>query len=255
MARRRPPPGRRRLPILALAFAALALLVALTSRPRDPSLYPPVIGAPRTTIYLIDNGFHSDLALPRAALAADPLLARALAMTSDKPWILVGWGDARFYTASGFSAARGADALRALFGTHNPSVVHLEGIASQPDTAFVDATSREIEVSDAGLARMTARIDQAFARGPDGGPERAAGVVGADEAFFRGAEAFNLTHLCNHWTAQVLNAAGLPVSLALDTLPAGLRLDLALSARISGGSVPGTALPAGGRPGRAGSID
>ena len=50
----------------------------------------------------------------------------------------------------------------------------------------------------------------------------------AGEAFFKSSEGFSLAHLCNHWTAGLLVAAGLPMTPVLDTLPAGLRLDLRL---------------------------
>ena len=51
-----------------------------------------------------------------------------------------------------------------------------------------------------------------------------------DEAFFASVERFSLVHLCNDWTAELLNAAGLPTTPVLDTLPAGLWLDLQLRA-------------------------
>lgn len=231
---RRPPRGR---PSILAAIALLAVvLIVLTSRGGDASLYPPAVGAPRTTIYLIDNGFHSDIALPRQALAGAPTLAKAAAMTTDAPWVLVGWGDERFYEGQGVSIERLGEALRALFWPNNAAVVHLEGVAGQPDMAFQDAHARAIEVSNPGLARLTARIDQSLARDAQGRPERAPGSAWADEGFFLSDERFDLFHLCNHWTALVLNAAGLPVSLALDTLPAGLRLDLDVRARIADGS-------------------
>jgi len=52
------------------------------------------------------------------------------------------------------------------------------------------------------------------------------------EAFFASRERFSLLHLCNHWTAELLNAAGLPVTPVLDTLPAGLGVDLRLRAGV-----------------------
>lgn len=238
MARPRKSPRRRGLPILGLILACGVLLILVTSRGGDARLYPAAVGAPRTPIYLIDNGFHSDIALPRQALAGDPVLARAAAMTTAAPWVLVGWGDERFYTAQGVTLARARDAARALFGPREPAVVHIEGVADQPDMAFVDAHARMIEVSDQGLARMTARIDRSLARGSDGGPVRLAAPVGVDEAFFLSGERFDWSHVCNHWTAEALNAAGLPVSLALDTLPAGLRLDLAIRSGVSRETTP-----------------
>ena len=42
-------------------------------------------------------------------------------------------------------------------------------------------------------------------------PEIAAQRPGDDARFFRSREIFSIAHLCNHWTAQVLHAAGLQV--------------------------------------------
>jgi uncharacterized protein (TIGR02117 family) len=256
-------PQRRRAPLLSFTLACAVLAILMTSKGGDARLYPPPLGAPRTTIFLVDNGLHSDLALPRSALLGDPLIGRAAAMTTGDPWVLVGWGDARFYEESGISVARVLDGLSALFAPGRASVVHLEGLTSQPDMAFVSADARPIELSEAGFGRLIARIDRSLARDAGGAPVRLAVATGPDEAFFLSGERFSLIHLCNHWTAEALNAAGLPVSLALDTLPGGLRLDLAVRAKIrawssstprtSGGSVPGRAPRSGGPPGRAAS--
>ena len=64
-----------------------------------------------------------------------------------------------------------------------------------------------------------------------GQPVRIAGAAPPDTAFFRSVEPFSLIHLCNHWTAELLNAAGLPTTPVLDTIPAGLRLDLRMRAK------------------------
>ena len=48
------------------------------------------------------------------------------------------------------------------------------------------------------------------------------------QGFFVSGEGFSLVHLCNHWEAELLHAAGLPTTPVLDTLPAGLVLDLKL---------------------------
>jgi uncharacterized protein (TIGR02117 family) len=253
VARLRRAPRRRGPPLLGPVLLIVLVLGLATARSGDRSLYPPGPGAPRTTIYLVDNDLHSDIALPRAALAADPLIGRAVAQTSGKAWILVGWGDARFYRETGLTAARAADAARALLSPHNASVVHLEGLSSHPDMAFVDAHARAIEVSDAGLAKLLARIDRSLAADASGAPIREPGPAGPDEGFYRSGESFSLVHLCNHWTGQALNAAGLPVDLALDTLPAGLRLDLALRAWLAAVSAPGTGPRSAWPPGRASS--
>ena len=222
---------------IALAFAGLwvvafVLFVALTSRPGDPRLYP---GGPRqakVTIYLIDNGFHSDLVVPRPALFAMPhATAVAAAIATDKPWLALGWGDAKFYTGQDFSTARAPDGLRALLWPGNRSVVRIEGLPRSPDRLYADGV-HPIAVTQAGLERLVARIDQSLSIESDGQPQRARAPSEPDTAFFKSVEHFSLLHLCNHWTAELLDAAGLPTTPVLDTLPAGLRMDLKLRAGV-----------------------
>jgi len=214
--------------VLAIV-AALAAWIVLTARPGDPSLYPPPAADVAVSLYLIDNGFHSDVALPRQALMLRPhALARAAAVTSQNPWIVIGWGDAHFYSGTGFSTARARDALRALFWPDNASVVRLEGIARRPDIYYVAGAVKVIRLSPAGVERLLDRADRSLVVGPDGAPVRARTHTDPDEAFFQSGETFSILHLCNHWTAELLNAAGLPTAPVIDTLPAGLKLDLRL---------------------------
>ncbi len=69
-------------------------------------------------------------------------------------------------------------------------------------------------------------------RGAGGGPVMAPIRREPGEAFFASSESFSLIHLCNHWTADLLHAAGLPVTPVLDVLPVGLALDLDLRAGV-----------------------
>lgn len=182
-------------------------------------------------IFLVDNGFHSDLAIPRAAiLARGGRLAHAAVATTSAPWVLVGWGDARFYEDQSPWQGRILDGLRALLGGR-PTVVHLEGVGMSPDVAWRDGVHRLV-VSPAGLAALLGRADRAFRLGADGTPVPVAVAAASGEAFFESGEDFSLVHLCNHWTAELLHAAGLPVTPVLDTLPAGLVLDLKLRAGV-----------------------
>ena len=215
--------------VAALLFF-LILSALFTAEGGDPALYPPRPGA-GVAIFLVDNGFHSDLAIPRAAiLAHGGPLSRAVAATTSAPWVLVGWGDARFYEDQSPWQGRIFDGLRALLGGR-PTVVHLEGFGMSPDRAWRDGVHR-IVVSPAGLAALLGRADRAFRLGADGMPVPAAITDGSGEGFFESREVFSLVHLCNHWTAELLHAAGLPVTPVLDTLPAGLVADLQLRAGV-----------------------
>jgi uncharacterized protein (TIGR02117 family) len=200
----------------------------VTARPANPALYPPH-PADAQAIFLIDNGFHSDLIIPRDAIVAHGgAIAAAAARLAPDPWVMVGWGDARFYEATSPWQGRVLDGLRAAFGGR-PTVVHLEGVWGPPDQLWKSGV-RRIPLSHAGLAALLDRADRAFALGPDGAPRFVPQPRGADEAFYESGEGFSLLHLCNHWTAELLNAAGLPTTPVFDTLPFGLRLDLRLRA-------------------------
>jgi uncharacterized protein (TIGR02117 family) len=219
-------PTRRE--FVALVVLALLLITLATARPANPALYPPRPGDAQT-IFLVDNGFHTDLVVPRAAIAAHGgPIAAAAARTGGDPWVMVGWGDARFYEATSPWQDRILDALRAAFGGR-PTVVHLEAVWGPADQVWKSGVHR-IPLSSAGLAALLARADRAFALGPDGAPQYVPATRDPYEAFFRSGEGFSLLHLCNHWTAELLNAAGLPTTPVLDTLPAGLVLDLGLRA-------------------------
>ena len=211
------------------AVALLLLLLTLaTARAGDPTLYPAPAGRAET-IYLLDNGWHSDLAVPTAVIEAHGgALAAAARQTSSDSWTMIGWGDARFYEASSPALSRIPDGLSALLGGR-PTVVHLEGVYDEPDRVWRSGV-RPISLSRRGLAALLDRADSAFVHGPGGAPIIVPIRRVPREGFFASGERFSAAHLCNHWTAELLNAAGVPVTPVIDTLPAGLALDLELRA-------------------------
>ena len=219
-------PRRARWP--GAGLLVLIVFTLITSRPGDPALFPARPGD-AVAIFVVDNGFHADLALPADAVAAHggPLAAAAMATSAD-PWILVGWGDARFYEDQSPWQGRIPDGVTALFGGR-PTIVHLEGVWASPDRVFASGRHRLV-LSREGLAALMDRVDRSFALGPNAVPEAQAVAHAPGEQFFASGEAFSAFHLCNHWAAEVLNAAGVPITPVMDTLPAGLVLDLKLRA-------------------------
>jgi uncharacterized protein (TIGR02117 family) len=212
----------------AVVALSLLLLTLATAKGGNPALYPPTSGQ-GVTVFLVDNGWHSDIAVPTAAIEArGGALAAAARQTSPAPWMLIGWGDAGFYEASTPALGRIPDGLAALLGGR-PTVVHLEGAFAAPDRTWRRGV-RRITLSRAGLAALLARAGRSLALGPGGAPVISPIRRVPDEAFFASNERFSALHLCNHWTAELLTAAGLPVTPVLDALPAGLALDLRLRA-------------------------
>ena len=198
-------------PLLLATTLGLAAALWTWTRPGDPALYPGRTDAPGVEIHLLDNGFHTDLALPRAALLSRPgPLAEAVRDLPPGDWVLVDWGDARFYVDPSPVQDRIPDGLRAFFGRGNPSVVMLDPEIADPRLRFAPAGRRTLRLSTAGFAALDARIEAALDLS-DGRARLALARPGDGARFFAGREPFWIGHLCNHWTAAVLNAAGLSV--------------------------------------------
>ncbi|HEY3813502.1 MAG TPA: DUF2459 domain-containing protein [Caulobacteraceae bacterium] len=209
--------------LIAAAALLLVLIVAFGVRkPGDRALYPPRAGEPTVAVWLIDNGFHTSLVLPVDKIDPGPLAAAVKASGPAKPFVEIGWGDAKFYIETGMSPHRVLDVFRAAFAPNNPSAVMIEPLHARPDLIWRSGVHR-IDLSPQGYRRLEAGVERSLAL-KDGAPEL---IPGGDEAwFYRSTEHFSLTHLCNHWAAQRLNDAGLPIRPVLDTAPAGLVFDL-----------------------------
>lgn len=216
--------GPRLSRVAGMTALALLLTTLATAREGDARLYPP--GGDAVTVYLVDNGFHTDLALPSQALAGH-IAGVAAAQVTAKPWILLGYGDRRFFVEQGPVADRVADGLRALFMPGNPSVLRIDGLAATPDHLYADGVTA-VRVSPAGLKHMVAFVDASLAKDRAGAPIPVAAPPAADSRFFAARASFSLIHLCNHWTGELLNAAGMSTLPVLDTFPAGLKLDVKL---------------------------
>jgi len=193
----------RALMLAALIGLAAALLTwtrpGATDRATDP-----------VVIQVLDNGFHTDIAVPRAALErrGGPL---ALAVQSLAPgdWILIGWGDAKFYVDQRPISDRLPDGARAFLHPGNRSVLMLAPRAEDPRLAYGE-DSAALTLSRARFERLAARVEASLDLS-NGRPHIAALRPGDDARFFASRETFSILHLCNHWTASVLNAGGVAI--------------------------------------------
>ena len=209
MRRRRETGGARRV----LAAGALGALLALWTwtTPGAPALWPAMTGDPGVEVSLLDNGFHTDLAVPRAALEArGGPLAEAVRGLPPGDWILVGWGDAKFYVDQSPIHHRLPDGARAFFRPGNASVVMLDPTQQDPRETFAEEGRHDFRLSRAGFEALTSRLEASLDLST-GRARIAAARAGDDARFFASREHFSIGHLCNHWTAGLLNAAGLEV--------------------------------------------
>jgi len=224
---------------LAITFGVLALFAIwmiggaawITARPADPMLWP-ARDERIVDVYVISNGYHAGLALPRARLAefaserGYPALIAVAQRFAAFDWIEFGWGEREFYQ----SAATVGDmnlrlALRALFYPGNKTVVHVAGISGEPGQAF-KADMMKVPLSWSGFDQMLAKLDATFVPPQNGAlPDLGRGLYGAS-LFYPATGSFGIAHVCNHWIGDLLGAAGLPANPVLATLPQGLMLNL-----------------------------
>lgn len=203
----------------------VALYVALTLvtlRHGDKALYPAQAGG--IPVYVINNGFHTDIALPAdLVMKRGGVLAEAGRRAGPGNWLVYGWGDAGFYTAKGISFTRALDALRALFMTGNPSVIRVFSLNASPDRAFADPIASVAIVSPEGFDAMARHIEASFML-ESGAP--VAVDVPMEEVFFASREHFSIFRVCNNWTSDQLAAAGLPTAPMIDGNALLFNLDL-----------------------------
>jgi Protein of unknown function (DUF2459) len=199
------------LPLAALIGAVLiGVVAALLTWTRPGALAPPAVGAP-VAVYLLDNGFHTDLAVPRAALEArGGALGQAVATLAPGDWILIGWGDATFYVDQSPISDRLPDGARAFFRPGNPSVLMLDPEAQDPRDRYAADRRAALSLTPVAFDRMAGRIEASLDLS-HGAPRVAAARPGDDARFFAGRDTFSILHLCNHWTAGVLNAGGVTI--------------------------------------------
>jgi uncharacterized protein (TIGR02117 family) len=214
--------------IVALLFVAA---VVATARRGDASLWPAKPGAPTTEVFIVSHGYHAGIIIPAQAFAEDgsrPALGYLRTRFAGFERLEIGWGDEGFYReVPTMESLNLSLALRALFRPGNPSVLHVVGVGDDPRATFARSDLVRVELGEAGFARMLDKLDATFARAPGGGlpQELGRGLYGFS-LFFRANGTFHLFRVCNHWIADLLDAAGLPTAPLLATLPPGLLLDL-----------------------------
>lgn len=219
---------------VAAAVLVLVCLGLVTARSGNAALWPPEPGKPAIEVFLVSNGYHAGVVVPTARLGAVAQRdgASALAIVAEKfgpyPFIEIGWGEEQFYAAVPTVAQMTFGlAIRALFSPGNKSVLHVVGLPDHPRQVFRSADMVRLTLSEQGFASMLKAIDKTFAQnGEKSSPQVLGKGLYGPSLFYRSDRSFHIFNVCNHWAADMLSAAGLPVTPVLDTVPAGLLLDL-----------------------------
>lgn len=161
-----------------------------------------------TTIYIADNGIHTDIIMPVRAAGLDWERVIKRGEVADPPpgaqWVAFGVGERAVYLETPrWRDLRLPVAARAL--TRGERVVHVEWVAS-PAYAV-----REIRLRPEEYRRLWGAVRSSF-RNSRAQRIRHKGYGRAD-AFYLGVGHVSAFNTCNQWTANVLRLAGVKASL------------------------------------------
>lgn len=195
---------RRALLRAALATSTLSTLPGCRSTPTPT--YQEASGD-GVTVYVLVPGWHTEIALPMGAIR-DPLKA----VTPDFPgaqYLSFGWGERNYYMAR---APTFSDAMSALFP--GPAVLLVTPLYRPPRESRASGQVFEVNLSAAGLDRLSNHLWAAFEKSADGTPRRLAAGHEPGSVFYAATGTYSASYTCNTWTAECLRVAGLPVTPA-----------------------------------------
>ena len=191
--------------LLVLPLAYLLAACVLGNIVREPQRH----GAQAITIYLLDNGVHTDLALPLANDTFDwtgvinPNDARDLRFFPT--YVAFGWGDRAFYLETPqWRDLKLTTAWNAISG-QGATVIH----ATYLPPLRASANSIAITVSREEYQALAASIRASFQQDDDGRARTIGRAYGDNDAFYAARGSYSLFATCNSWTNRQLKAAGL----------------------------------------------
>jgi uncharacterized protein (TIGR02117 family) len=192
------------LPVLALLlFILVAMGFALLpagGRPQQAGSEP--------VLYLCASLAHSDIVMPsRDRLVDWGALFPAVVPPGlpDGAYLAFGWGDLVFFQETpSWADARLSTSLAALAGLHETA---LRVVAVNPPLANPDC--RPLTVDERGRLALIAHIRASLALDASGRPQQRPGGTGL-EGYYLATGRYGPLRTCNQWTAEALEAAGLP---------------------------------------------
>lgn len=186
-----------------VVFAMACSVVACAWSPVAPYLGQ----APRVeTLYVIAEGWHTELALSAAALSG-PIVSLEPG-SKDGRYMVFGWGERDYY----MNPAPGlADLVKA--AVPGPSVMLIIPLPERPAAFFVtDSTVFAVPVAKDGLERLSTFLWAYLEKDREGLVRRVGDGPYPGSGFYAARGTYDLANTCNTWTAEALHVAGLPVS-------------------------------------------
>ena len=191
-------PSRRWLVLL------IALCAGCAGAVQEPS--SPAGGEAIRRVFVIDHGWHTGIVVRQADLPVG--LWPTHRDVAGSEYIEVGWGDRDFYLAPKGTLAL---ALKAAFRS-TATVLHVVALDGPPDRWFAGHEVVTLRVSERGFRGLADFVGAAWARDESGEPILLGPGLYPRSRFYRATGRYSLLTTCNTWTAEALQAAGLPIN-------------------------------------------
>ena len=161
--------------------------------------------ADAATIYVVGRDWHTDIAIPASELAGP--LGGLERLFPGARYFSFGFGERDYVLARRRTFA---SVLLALWPS--PGLVLVTGLRAPPSEAFGPSRVVTLRISETGRSALLAFLGGYFEGGAHGSLRVAARGPYPGSMFFASSGTYSAVHTCNTWTADALQAAGLPVT-------------------------------------------
>ena len=162
------------------------------------------VEADTVSIYLIRFGWHADLAIPVGP--CDPVPTPEAAGMRTATHLVVGWGDAKYFPR----ADPGLATLLRAAAVPTSSVLYVRPVIRPISDVYPQQEILELRVSTEACEELGAFVRSHFVV-DDGQIVPVPSTRNVAGTFYRSTDAYHLFNNCNHWVAEALAAAGLPI--------------------------------------------
>ena len=189
--------------IIGVIVVYISLAVAFSVIPSKPSA---THCQAEKEIYIVSNGVHLDLIMPKDLLTTE--LQASLQLSEQTRYVAFGWGDAEFYiNTPTWADIECGTTFRALF-TDSQSALHIVRVQKyQPEWI-------SIQLCEGQLQQINRYIENTFKKNTKGRFQeiQASGYSDLD-SFYMANGNFSLFHTCNNWVNAALKHAGVKTSM------------------------------------------
>lgn len=192
-------------PLAVVLLLMLCLCCACAGTPSLPADCTST--AHRSTIYVVNHGWHTGLILRRRDVPEGLWPEKADFPEAD--FLELGWGDWDYYQAD--VPGVGLTLKAALWPT--ASVLHVVGVKGAVADRFGGFELIPLDLPDERFNDLVAYVDRSYARDRGAKTSPIGPGWSGDSLFYPARGRFHLFNTCNGWTSGALEAAGFPMGL------------------------------------------